>query len=112
MGVATVVQPATIDTGGSVVLGQPGDVAVVAYTLAALPQECPGHTVPTALDSEHRPVPVVGCSNAANLGMMVSNPSDLVRGRTLAPADGEGSVLAIQRYRSGQITPLVKEGTS
>jgi pilus assembly protein CpaD len=112
MGIATVVQPATVDTGGSVVLGQADDVAVVAYTLAALPQECPGYTTPITLDNEHRPIPVPGCSNAANLGMMVANPGDLVQGRALAPADGEGSVLAIQRYRAGQITPLVKEGTS
>jgi pilus biogenesis lipoprotein CpaD len=112
MGVATVVQPATTDAGGSVVLGQADDVAVVAYSLAALPQECPGYTTPIVLDNAQRPIPVMGCSNAANLGMMASKPGDLVQGRTRAPADGEGAVLAIQRYRAGAITPLVKEGTS
>lgn len=112
MGIATVVQPAAGDQGGSVVLGQRDDVAVVAYSLAVLPQECPGYTTPVQIDESHRPVPAFGCSNAANLGMMVANPEDLVQGRALAPADGEGSVLSIQRYRSGTTTPLVKEGTT
>lgn len=112
MGVATVVQASPADQGGSVVLGQADDIAVVAYSLAVLPQECPGYTTPVQIDESNRPVPAWGCSNAANLGMMVANPEDLVQGRTLAPADGEGAVLSIQRYRSGTTTPLVKEGTT
>lgn len=112
MGVATVMQPVTVDAGGSMFVGQADDIAVVAYSLAALPQECPGYSTPITVDEAQRPIPVMGCSNAANLGMMAANPADLVQGRTLAPADGEAAVLSIQRYRAGEITPLVKEGTS
>jgi pilus assembly protein CpaD len=112
MGVATVVQPAATDTGGSMALGQADDIAVVAYSLAVLPTECPGYTTPVQIDESNRPVPVFGCSNAANLGMMVANPEDLVQGRTLAPADAEAAKLSIQRYRTGQTIPLVKEGTT
>ena len=53
-----------------------------------------------------------GCSNANNLGVMVANPRDLVEGRTLEPADGEANARSVQRYRLGEITPLVEEETS
>ncbi|MCW5731501.1 MAG: hypothetical protein KIT20_12140 [Alphaproteobacteria bacterium] len=47
-----------------------------------------------------------GCATMTNLGLMVANPGDLLRGRDPGAADGEASVLAIQRYREGKITPL------
>jgi pilus assembly protein CpaD len=43
----------------------------------------------------------MGCSNEINLGLMVADPNDLVRGRPLAPADAERSALAVQKYRTG-----------
>lgn len=53
-----------------------------------------------------------GCANANNLGVMVANPQDLVRGETLEPADGEALARSVQRYRVGEITPLVEEETA
>lgn len=50
-----------------------------------------------------------GCATATNLGMMIANPRDLVAGRRLTPADGDAAVLAIQRYRAGEIKPLAPE---
>lgn len=47
-----------------------------------------------------------GCATTTNLGLMVANPGDLLRGRDPGAFDGEASVLAIQRYREGKITPL------
>ena len=52
-----------------------------------------------------------GCSNTSNLGVMVANPADLERGRTLEPADAEAASLSIQRYRVGEPKPLVEEDT-
>jgi len=52
-----------------------------------------------------------GCSTTNNLGVMVANPSDLERGGPLGSADPEAAVLGIQRYRLGEITPLVEEDT-
>jgi pilus assembly protein CpaD len=40
-----------------------------------------------------------GCSNAYNLGVMVADPADLERGRTLDPADAERASLTVTRYR-------------
>jgi pilus assembly protein CpaD len=52
-----------------------------------------------------------GCSTANNLSVMVANPSDLVRGRDLEPADAEAMSLSIQRYRVGEPEPLTEEDT-
>jgi pilus assembly protein CpaD len=112
MGVATIAQPATHEPAVELAGAQSDDVAVVAYKLAVLPQPCPGYTMPVTFDTEHRPLTAWGCSTAANLGMMVANPADLIEGRAFGPADGEAATLAIQRYRKGEITPLVKESTS
>ncbi len=40
-----------------------------------------------------------GCANTYNLGVMIADPADLERGRTLDPADGERASLSIMRYR-------------
>lgn len=40
-----------------------------------------------------------GCSNAYNLGVMIADPADLERGRTLDPSDAERAGLTITRYR-------------
>ena len=37
---------------------------------------------------------------------------DLVQGRPLPPADGEGSTLGLQRYREGKVIAPVDVGTS
>jgi type IV pilus biogenesis protein CpaD/CtpE len=44
-----------------------------------------------------------GCANATNLGLMVASPADLVSGRTLAPADGQPAVAAVERYMTDRI---------
>jgi pilus assembly protein CpaD len=112
MGVATVSQPPTMDAGAA----QSDAVLVVAYKLAVLPQECPGYTTPVMLDEANRPVFSWGCSTAANLGLMVEDPRDLLDGRDLAPADGEAARQAIQRYRGIQrpnaVFPPEREDTS
>lgn len=41
---------------------------------------------------------LLGCTNTANLGLMVADPADLVRGRPLAPSDGEAEAAAIGKY--------------
>ena len=82
------------------------EVLITAQTLAVVPPDCPGYNAPIALDSEQKPILDIGCANAANLGLMVANPADLVRGRALRPADGEAAALSIQRYRAGQVWPL------
>jgi pilus assembly protein CpaD len=44
-----------------------------------------------------------GCANTTNLGLMVASPADLASGRTLAPADGQPAVAAVERYMNDRI---------
>ncbi|MEO3429980.1 CpaD family pilus assembly lipoprotein [Pelagibius sp. CAU 1746] len=52
-----------------------------------------------------------GCANAYNLGVMVADPADLERGRTLEPADAERHSESILRYRVGKEDELQEEDT-
>lgn len=52
------------------------------------------------------------CATATNLGLMVADPSDLAAPQAPGPMDGDFAVLAIQRYRAGQMTPLSPEDVS
>lgn len=92
--------------------GKAEEVSVVAYKMSVSPIACEGYNAPIALDQEWRPVWNMGCYNATNLGLMLENPADLVAGRPLPPADGEGQTLSIQRYRTGQTYPPVNEDTT
>ena len=83
------------------------DVVVRRYvvTLPACPDftDAPGRTWNNTVSRNW------GCANAINLGMMVANPGDLVRGRPGTRRDGEFAVLAIQRYRTGETKKLDPE---
>lgn len=76
-------------------------VRVIASRIMAVNPDCPGYNQPVTYDRWSRPNLKMGCSNEINFGMMVADPHDLVRGRELAPADGEQTGVAIQRYRTG-----------
>jgi pilus assembly protein CpaD len=52
-----------------------------------------------------------GCANTSNLSVMVADPADLERGRTLEPADAEAASLSVLRYRIRETEPLEKEDT-
>jgi len=76
---------------------QPHEIGLtVAKMVAVLPdcdQEQPLEPNPPVY--EHG----FGCSTAYNLGVMIVDPADLARGRTLDPADAERAGVAVQRYR-------------
>jgi pilus assembly protein CpaD len=67
---------------------------------------CPDFSKPTESNYANTPDSNFGCANAQNLGVMVADPADLTRGRELGPQDGTQAVGAIQRYRTGKVTPL------
>lgn len=91
---------------------QPGLVRVVVNRYVVVPPNCPDWSKPGTSDYSNTPMSNLGCSNVSNLGLMVADPSELIQGRAAGPADATGSVLAIQRYRTGKITPLDKSATS
>lgn len=89
--------------------GAPGRVRVHIERYVVTPPNCPDWSKPMGEDGENTPMPGFGCANTANLGMMVVNPRDLLRGSTPGPSDGQAVSAAIRRYRDGKITELPDE---
>lgn len=90
-------------------LTRPEEATVVTVTRSMVIE--PDCSVPKTIYGP-RPTHVWSCTSAVALGRMVADPLDLERGRTLAPADGEASVKAIQRYRGDAIKGLQEESTN
>ncbi len=63
----------------------------------SIPQ-CPSWKVPNMADSKVSQSSNFGCANERNLAVLVADPSDLVRGKKLAPASSEHSINALNRY--------------
>lgn len=90
-----------------------GSVKVVLGRYVVIPPRCPDWTKRADGDSANRPSSNFGCANTTNLGLMVANPGDLVRGRRPGPADGAVGARRYKTYRDGEqkdspaITPLV-----
>ena len=81
-------------------------VIVVTRSVAVIPNcESPHRSV------GDRPDYSFGCANNAALGLMVADPRDLSKGRSLDPADGEKASLALQKYRKGEEENIKVEAT-
>jgi len=70
--------------------------------------DCPDHSRSELGGHSNRHTSNHGCATNRNLGLMVANPRDLVRGRDLAPARTSRQVHRIQDYRAGK--PLGGDG--
>ena len=78
-------------------------VRLVVGRYVALPPNCPDWSRPSNSNPGNLPDSNFGCSAATNLSLMIADPADLVRGRRLAPGDGQALSLGIQRYRAGAV---------
>ena len=81
---------------------------VLERHLVRLPP-CPDWSRESGLDYANLPGSNFGCATQTNLGLMIDNPSDLARGRKLAPASGIHAAEGIVRYRTGEIIELQDE---
>lgn len=52
-------------------------------------------------------VGTLGCANQVNVAMMASDPRDLIRPRALAPAEGNVTASAVERYQKGEVNELI-----
>ena len=90
-----------------------GSVKVVLGRFVVLPPDCPDWSKPADGDPNNRPSSNFGCATATNLGLMLANPGDLVRGRRPGPADGVAGARLYRAYRDGEqkqapaVTPLI-----
>ena len=89
--------------------GTPGRVRVVVERYIVTPPNCPDWSKPMGHDSENTPGATFGCAITSNLGMMVANPRDLLRGRNPGPSDATAVSAAIARYRAGETRDLLDD---
>jgi pilus assembly protein CpaD len=68
--------------------------------------DCPDWSAPPQSDHDNLPASNYGCANATNLGLMLTDPHDLLVGREPGPADADPAVAAVTRYRAGQPKPF------
>ena len=78
-----------------------GAVRLMVGRYVVTPPNCPDWTKSTSYDPLNNVSSNFGCATATNLGLMVADPGDLVRGREMGPADGAYSARMIKTYREG-----------
>lgn len=81
---------------------------VLERYLVTLPG-CPDWSRQSGTDFDNLPLSNFGCATETNLGLMIAEPKDLVRGRPLGPADGVQQAEGIVRYRTGKVVQLEEE---
>jgi pilus assembly protein CpaD len=81
---------------------------VLERHLVTLPA-CPDWSRRSGLDFDNLPLSNYGCATQTNLGLMIADPRDLVRGRGLGSADGIHQAEGIVRYREGEVVELQEE---
>ncbi len=99
-------QAITGDKGGR------GAVRLIVGRYVVLPPNCPDFSRPTATNNTNQMDSNFGCSTQRNLGLMLADPGDLLRGRTLGPGDGASLSRGIRAYREGKIIPPASPQTN
>jgi pilus biogenesis lipoprotein CpaD len=89
--------------------GASRDVEVTLHRYVTTPPECRNFSIDLNRSSQENPNARGGCTNERNLTLMIEDPRDLVRGRSLGPADSNNAVGGIQRYRDDKVKPLLKQ---
>ena len=100
--------PTVLDPG----MAAPGSVMIAATHYVATPPNCPDWSKRSESNHDNLPPSNFGCATERNLGLMVADPADLVRGRDYSGQDGSAAVNGIQRYRAGKIPPLPSSDTT
>jgi pilus assembly protein CpaD len=90
----------------------PNSVLVTIERHVVVLPDCPDWQKPETQNWKNLPMPNFGCANQTNLGLMVADPGDLVRGREMGPADAARTSLGIERYRTGEEEEIVEESIS
>ena len=84
--------------GAPVDAASPDQVVIMVDRHIVVTPDC-SQPQPAAGD---RPIVATGCSDVANLGLMVADPRDLVRGRPIGPMDGEFAAKGVFDYRGAE----------
>jgi pilus assembly protein CpaD len=91
---------------------RPGHVTLELARYVVTPPACPQWSRVPEADYTSTTGSNFGCSDATNLALQVADPGDLLAGRGHGAFDGAPASLAIQRYRTDKVTPLLDTGVS
>lgn len=83
-----------------------GDLRVVTQAMRVSVPGCAIAQFDQWSVSPFQAVGTLGCANRANLALMVADPRDLARPRTLDNGDGIHAVEAVRRYHEGDVHEL------
>jgi len=83
-----------------------GEVTLHRYVMT--PPECANFSVDLNRTPQENSNARGGCSNERNLTLMVEDPRDLLRGRSIGPADAEHAANGVERYRNDEVKELLK----
>ncbi len=90
--------------------GSAGNIRLIVGRYVVLPPNCPNLSRPSSSNPGNFNDSNFGCSTQRNLGLMLADPGDLLRGRALGPADGEALSRGIRAYRAGEAkNPVLPE---
>lgn len=88
--------------------GTTADAEVTLHRYVATPPECRNFSLDLNRSTQEQSSPRGSCSNERNLTLMVEDPRDLVRGRSIGPADSDHAADGVQRYRDDKVKELLK----
>ncbi|MBK1666803.1 hypothetical protein CKO28_01935 [Rhodovibrio sodomensis] len=79
-----------------------GEVLVrIARYHVVLP-DCPNYSRTMTSTTSNMPASNFGCADRRNLGLMVANPRDLLRGRDMGPVSGARTSIPVRDYHDGR----------
>jgi pilus assembly protein CpaD len=84
-----------------------GKITVTLHRHVVTPTTCSNYSYDSNRSSQDNARLGLGCSQQRNLELMVEDPRDLQRGRSLAPASGPREGDAVERYQTDEVKPLL-----
>ena len=77
-----------------------------------IPPKCPDWTKQSGADPSNRVSSNFNCATTSNLGLMLADPGDLIRGRPKGPGDGVAASRLVRKYRDGKVAEPAAINTS
>ncbi len=82
------------------------DLRVQSQALVVSVPDCRIHDADIWTTKPYEAVGPLGCANRANIALMVADPADMLRARTLDSGDGAAAAAAVKRYQEDDLKEL------
>ena len=87
-------------------------VEIIVERYVVIPPSCADFSQPIGDARQAYSPSNFACADTANLGMMIANPRDLIKGRPVGSADGTVMAAGINRYRTDKTKALMDTSTN